>query len=181
MPDGHTPAAEAAPPRAQAWSPATDFDDLTAGLSLTTRGRSITESDLVSFACLTGDTHPQHTDIAWAATSPFGGRIAHGMLVLSYAFGLIPFDPERVVALRRVRNAVFKRPVPIGDTIRARAEIDRLTAIDDATGLVTLRVDVVNQRDRLVARCAVEVLWRRGQGTIVPRMDEALELVGLPI
>jgi 3-hydroxybutyryl-CoA dehydratase len=171
---------ETAPPP-QSGSLAADFDDLATGLCFTTRGRSITESDLVSFACITGDMHPQHTDSAWAAESPFGGRIAHGMLILSYAFGLIPFDPERVVALRGVRNAVFKRPVPIGDTIRARVEIDRLTAVDDATGLVALRLDVLNQRDRVVARCAVEVVWRRGRGAAVPRMDEAFELVGLPI
>jgi 3-hydroxybutyryl-CoA dehydratase len=158
-----------------------DFDELATGLTFTTRGRSITEHDLVSFACLTGDTHPQHTDIAWAAESPFGERIAHGMLVFSYAFGLMPFDPERVMALRGVRNAVFKRPVSIGDTIRARAAVDRLTVIDDGTGLVTLRLDVLNQRDQVVARCAVDVLWRRGTRALVPRMDEAFELVGLPI
>jgi acyl dehydratase len=125
--------------------------------------------------------HPQHPDISWAAMSPFGGRIAHGMLVLSYAFGLMPFDPGRVIALRAVRNAVFKRPVGLGDTIRSTAHVDRLTVIDDATGLVTLRIDVTNQHARLVARCSVEVLWRRGRHNRVQRMDESFELVGLPI
>ena len=139
-----------------------DFDALAPELSFTSRGRTITESDVASFACLTGDSHPQHTDAAWSATSPFGERIAHGMLVLSYAFGLVPFDPERVVALRSVRNAVFKRPVAIGDTIHAIARIDRLTDVDDTAGLVTLRLDVLNQNDRVVARCSVDVLWRRG-------------------
>ena len=51
------------------------------------RGRTITEADVVPFAALTGDMHPQHTDRHWAADGPFGERIAHGMLVLSYALG----------------------------------------------------------------------------------------------
>ena len=95
-----------------------DFDRLEQGARVRSRGRTITESDLVSFSALTGDWHPQHADVAWAAESSFGERIAHGMLVLSYALGLLPIDPDRVVALRGIRNVVFKRPVPIGTTIR---------------------------------------------------------------
>lgn len=182
----HAPPAPDAPPRASSpASPPTllsaDFDQLTTDLRATTRGRTITESDVASFACLTGDSHPQHTDASWASTSPFGERIAHGMLVLSYAFGLVPFDPERVLALRSVRNAVFKRPVSIGDTIHAVAMVDRLATVDAATGLVTLRLDVLNQRNRVVARCMVDVLWRRGDAALAPRIDEAFEMVGLPI
>ena len=87
------------------------FSELVEGGRFTTRARTVTESDVVSFAALTGDWHPQHADAEWAAASPFGERIAHGMLVVSYAVGLVPFDPERVMALRRVRDAVFRRPV----------------------------------------------------------------------
>src|SRR4051794_41974421 len=89
---------------------ATDFDALTVGDSFVTRGRTVTEADVVSFACLSGDMHPQHTDAAWAANSLFGERIAHGMLVASLALGLLDFDPGRVVALRRGRNAVVYLP-----------------------------------------------------------------------
>jgi 3-hydroxybutyryl-CoA dehydratase len=89
---------------------ALDFDGLKPGQRFTTRARTITESDVVAFATLTGDLHPQHVDADWAAASRFGERVAHGMLVLSYAVGLVPLDPDRVVALRRVREAVFKRP-----------------------------------------------------------------------
>ena len=71
---------------------------------------------MVGFATLSGDMHPQHTDRAWARDSPFGERVAHGMLVLSYAVGLIPFDPDRVAALRGLDGVVFKRPVVLGDT-----------------------------------------------------------------
>ena|SRR5437764_15377940 len=139
-----------------------DFDDLAPGQGFVTRGRTITETDVVSFGTLTGDLHPQHVDAAWAAESPFGRRIAHGMLVLSYALGLLPLDPERVVALRRVRDVVFKRPVALGDTIHVEGEIERLTELDDSTGLVGCVWQIKNQRDRLVVRANVEVLWRRG-------------------
>jgi 3-hydroxybutyryl-CoA dehydratase len=141
---------------------AQDFDDLAAGQSFSTRGRTVTETDVVSFAALTGDLHPQHVDAAWAAESPFGRRIAHGMLVLSYAVGMVPLDPERVIALRRVRDVVFKRPVALGDTIHVEGEIEKLTQLDDATGLVGCVWHIKNQRGRLVARASVEVLWRRG-------------------
>src|SRR5437764_879957 len=113
---------------------APDFDALTVGDRFATRGRTVTEADVASFAALTGDMHPQHTDAVWAAKSPFGARIAHGMLVVSYAVGLLALDPERVIALRRVRQAVFKRPVMVGDTIRAEAKVDSLEAVRDELG-----------------------------------------------
>jgi 3-hydroxybutyryl-CoA dehydratase len=159
---------------------ATDFDSLALGDSFVTRGRTVTEADVVSFACLSGDMHPQHTDAAWAATSLFGERIAHGMLVASLALGLLDFDPARVVALRRVRDAVFKRPVAFGDTIHVEGRIDGLDPLDLTTGLVGVRLDAQNQARRLVARLAVDVLWRRGDGAF-PAIEEPFELAGLPI
>jgi 3-hydroxybutyryl-CoA dehydratase len=152
-----------------------DFDSLAVGDSFATGGRTVTEADVVSFACLTGDMHPQHTDRDWAASSLFGERVAHGMLVASLALGMLPFDPARVVALRRVRDAVFKRPVCFGDTIHVSGRIDRL---DPATGLVGVRLDVVNQRRAVVARLGVDVLWRRDD---VAAVAEPFELAGLPI
>ena len=138
-----------------------DFDALVPGERFTSPARTITEADVVGFATLTGDHHPVHTDAVWAAESAFGGRIAHGMLVLSYALGLVPLDPERVVALRRIRDAVFKHPVRLGDTIRAEGMIERLRPVDESTGLVTTGWTIVNQRGATVARATLEVLWRR--------------------
>jgi acyl dehydratase len=120
-------------------------------------GRTITESDVVAFAALTGDHHPQHTDAQWAAEGPFGERVAHGMLVLAYAVGLVPFDPERIVALRRIEDAVFKRPVRIGDTIRVEVSLARP---DDGRGLEAYEWRILNQHGRLVARVMVEALVR---------------------
>jgi 3-hydroxybutyryl-CoA dehydratase len=138
-----------------------DFDALSEGERFVTRGRTIGEADITSFATITGDTHPQHTDAEWAAGSRFGERIAHGLLVLSYAAGLVDFDPERVVALRRVGDAVFKQPVKIGDTVHVEGEVARTRVLDDQQGLVELRWKVLNQHGRLVLRATVEVVWRR--------------------
>src|SRR2546426_2562164 len=66
------------------------FDDIEVGDSFTTKGRTVTEADLVNFAALTWDTYPLHVDAEWASNTMFGERIAHGMLVLSYAAGLVP-------------------------------------------------------------------------------------------
>ena len=152
---------------------AKDFDALGAGERFVTRGRTIGEADITGFATLSGDTHPQHTDAEWAAGSRFGERIAHGLLVLSYAAGLMPFDPERIVALRRVGDAVFKQPVKIGDTIHVEGEVVSKTEIDAAHGLVGTRWRVLNQNGKLVARASVDLVWRRDTMPLVeePRAD----------
>ena len=86
------------------------FGEISVGRALRhRRGRTVTKPTSSRFAALTGDLHPQHTDADWSASSRFGERIAHGLLVLSFAAGLVPLDPDRIVALRGVRDAVFKR------------------------------------------------------------------------
>jgi 3-hydroxybutyryl-CoA dehydratase len=149
------------------------FDSLSVGELFVTRGRTIGEADITSFATLTGDTHPQHTDAEWAAGSRFGERIAHGLLVLSYAAGLMPLDPERVVALRSVRDAVFKQPVKIGDTLHVEGRIVSKAELDSGHGLVETSWRVLNQRGKLVMRASVELVWRRDTMALVddPRAD----------
>jgi acyl dehydratase len=130
------------------------------GAPFRSRGRTITEADVVTFSALTGDWHPQHSNAAWAAESTFGERIAHGMLIVSFAVGLVDFDPERVVALRRLRDVVFKRPVRLGDTIHVEGSVADSRPIDDETSLLTWSWRIVNQDDQLVCRALVEALWR---------------------
>ncbi|HWT91644.1 MAG TPA: MaoC/PaaZ C-terminal domain-containing protein [Solirubrobacteraceae bacterium] len=137
------------------------FERLRTGASFTSHGRTVTESDVHAFATQTGDLHPQHVDADWAASSAFGERIAHGMLVLSYAVGLVGFDPERVMALRRISDAVFKRPVKLGDTIHVEGAVAELTEVSDEAGLATIVFRIVNQDGRLVCRAKVEALWKR--------------------
>ena len=156
------------------------FEQLAPGATFRTRGRTVTEADVVAFAAQTGDFHPQHCDAAWAARSPFGERIAHGMLVLSYAVGLVPLDPDRVLALRRIADAVFKRPVRLGDTIAVEGQVVALAPLGDEAGLVTLGWRVVDQDGRTVCRARVEVLWRRDAAP-APEPDLALDHGFVPI
>jgi 3-hydroxybutyryl-CoA dehydratase len=155
--------------------------DLQDGVEFTTRGRTITEGDLTSFSALTGDWHPQHSDAEWAAKTRFEGRVAHGMLVLSYAVGLMPFDPERVVALRGLESATFKRPVAIGDTIRVRCRVESTRPLDDDNALVTLALRVVNQDGRAVALASIQAVCRRAaKESTESRPDPAAEPAAPP-
>ncbi len=154
-----------------------DFDDLDEGARIETLGRTITETDLVSFAALTGDWHPQHSDASWAASSVFGERIAHGMLVVSYVIGLLPIDPERVVALRGIDDVVFKRAARIGDTIHVTGKIASLRPLDDETGLVELAAQVRNGDGELLTRLTLKVIWRRAAKPGVESDDGEVETV----
>ena len=107
---------------------ALDFDRLETGLAVTTRGRTITESDLVSFSALTGDWHPQHADADWAAEGPFGERVAHGMLVLSYAVGLLPIDPDAGHRAARAAPGRLQAPGPDRDDDPGRGRGRRAAA-----------------------------------------------------
>ena len=161
------------------WAP---FEALETGQEFTTRGRTVTEADVVGFAALTGDWHPQHADAQWAASSPFGERIAHGLLVVSLAVGLVPFDPGRVVALRQVSGATFKRPVRFGDTLHVEGRIAELDGATDDAGLVTFAWNIVNQDGRVVCRARVDVLWRRdGEADESITMPEINDFVPIPL
>jgi acyl dehydratase len=137
------------------------FDELREGDSFETPGRTITEADLVQFSALTGDWHPQHADAQWAGGGPFGERIAHGMLLLSYSLGLAPIDPERVQALRGLDSVRFKRPVRIGETIRVRGAVSSLRELDAAAGLVAIDWKVLGAEGRVAVRAELQALWRR--------------------
>ncbi len=138
------------------------FERLSVGQRFESGERTVRDTDVIVFCALTGDWHPQHCDPDWAAASPFGERIAHGMLVLSLAVGLVPLDPERVLALRRVSDVVFKRPVRLNEAIAVSGEITALRPIDERSGLVDFAWQIRNQEGALVARASVQVLWRAG-------------------
>jgi acyl dehydratase len=136
------------------------FERLSVGERFDSDERTVRDTDVIVFSALTGDWHPQHCDPEWAARSVFGERIAHGMLVLSLAVGLVPLDPDRVLALRRVTDVVFKRPVRLNETIRVSGEVRALRPVDDASGLVDFGWQIRNQDGALVCRASVQVLWR---------------------
>jgi acyl dehydratase len=134
------------------------------GLRFKTEDRTVSDHDVRLFADLTGDWHPQHVDERWAATSPFGERIAHGMLVVSFAMGLVPVDPRRVVALRRC-EAVFRQPVRLGERIHVEGRLSAVRPIDHHHVLASWRWGVVANARDLAARLRVDVLWRNLGGT----------------
>src|SRR5881275_87786 len=100
------------------------FDDVAVGQEWESVGRTVTETDIVNFAGLSGDFNPIHIDHAFARTTPFRKPIAHGLLVLSIASGLgLNSPPMRTQAFLSIRDWQFKGPVFIGDTIRVHARV----------------------------------------------------------
>lgn len=157
------------------------FERLEDAQRFRSRGRTITEADLVGFSALSGDMHPQHTDAEWAAASRFGARIAHGMLLVSYAVGLVPFDPARVVALRRLREVVFKRPARIGCTIHVEGRIVTLDRLDEDAGLVGMRWNIRDGDGLLLCRADVDVLWSAGPAaTPANRASQRVDALEMP-
>ncbi|MBK5115318.1 MAG: hypothetical protein JJE23_00210 [Thermoleophilia bacterium] len=141
---------------------ATDFDALERGDSYESATRQIDGRDVAIFAALTGDDHPIHVNPAFAAQGPFGRQIAHGLLVLSCAVGSLPLDPDRVLALRRIREAVFKRPVAVGESIAVTCRVSELRPVDERSGLVDCEWRILGADGKLRARVLAEILWRRG-------------------
>ncbi len=143
------------------------FEDLNVGDTIETMGRTITEADIVQFAGLSGDFYGLHTDEEFAKQTPFGTRIAHGLLVLSVATGLamrLGFLEGTVEAFMGLEWS-FRRPVFIGDTVRVRGEVAEKKPMKRlGGGLVTLKVHIVNQKDEVVQRGTWTVLVKsRGE------------------
>jgi 3-hydroxybutyryl-CoA dehydratase len=143
------------------------FEEYEVGQSITSQGRTVTEADVVAFAALSGDWNAMHTDAEIAAKHPFGQRVAHGLLVLSIASGLairLGFMEETVLAFREMGEWKFSLPVFFGDTVRVQATVTETKSMPRlGGGLVTLKVQVLNQDDKVVQRGTWGVLVR-GQG-----------------
>jgi acyl dehydratase len=141
------------------------FEDVDVGFRFETSRRTVTEADLVAFAGVSGDFNPLHTDELFAAESIYGGRVAHGALVVSLATGLRQrtglFDGT-LMGLLEIRRWRFLLPVRIGDTIRVANEITELreTSKPDR-GIMVQRVEVINQDDAVVETGEFVLLLRR--------------------
>lgn len=99
------------------------------------RIRTVTEADIEAFAAVTGDTNPVHMDEAYAAETPFKGRIAHGMLSAGYVSAVLGVDLPGPGAIYLSQSLRFRRPVRIGDAVEAKVTV---TDIDPAKAQVTL-------------------------------------------
>lgn len=139
------------------------YEELEVGSVWRSRGRSITEADIVMFAALSGDWYPLHTDKEWAAQTSFGQRIAHGLLVLSVASGLMSIEPGVVVAFYGIDKLRFTAPTFIGDTIHTELTVQAKEDRGPDMGVVTFRNEVKNQRNETVMVATMKVLMRRKQ------------------
>ena len=128
------------------------FEEIEIGSKNITKGRTIAEADLVNFAALTWDNYPLHTDAEYAKNTIFGERIAHGMLVLSYAMGLLMGSATtgKVVAFYGMDKLRFTGPTKIGDTIHVETEVVEKEDKGRKGGVVTNRFMVKNQRGETV-------------------------------
>jgi acyl dehydratase len=137
------------------------FEEFEIGKQLMTAGRTITEGDVVSFAGLSGDYNQIHVDAQYAAAGEFGQRVAHGLLAVSIATGLIVQTGmmEGTVLSFRELGWKFSLPVFIGDTIRAKIEIIKKKSLPRlGGGSVTAKVSVLNQRQEVVQRGTMVLL-----------------------
>jgi acyl dehydratase len=143
------------------------YEEFELGAVYDTQARTVTETDVVTFAGLSGDFNPLHTDAEAAKNTPFGERIAHGMLTVAMATGMANMTglmAGTTIALME-QNIQYKGVVKFGDTVRLQMEVieKRETSKPDR-GIVKLAARVLNQRDEVV----VDMVWtqlmkRRGE------------------
>lgn len=143
------------------------WDDLAVGFTYETSTRTITEADVVAFAALTADYNQLHVDAEFAKASPFGQRIAHGLLVVSVVAGLNTRTVVNALLAPSLMGllettATFPKPTFIGDTIKVSIEIVELkpTSKPDR-GLVRFKRSAINQRGEVVCVCDVLMLMQR--------------------
>jgi 3-hydroxybutyryl-CoA dehydratase len=142
------------------------FEDFEVGFEVVSCGRTITEADVVAFAGVSGDYNQLHTDVEFAKGTPFGQRIAHGLLGLAVASGLanrlgfVEGTAEAFLSL----DWKFKKPIFIGDTIAVQAKATRTKAMRRlGGGIVVFDVALVNQRGEVVQKGQWTVLVK-GRG-----------------
>jgi len=141
------------------------YEQFTVGDQFVTASRTITESDIWGFACLTGDYNPLHTDEEYCKNQQFGGRIAHGMLIVSIGTGLasqlLIFEGTSMGLLDA--RFSFTAAVRAGDTLRTVIRIidkRKATKYHDR-GIITYDCDILNQHDEKVAGMEWVVMIRK--------------------
>ncbi|HET7009908.1 MAG TPA: MaoC/PaaZ C-terminal domain-containing protein [Anaerolineales bacterium] len=138
------------------------FEEFTVGQTVKTPGRTVTEADIVAFAGISGDFNLIHTDAVYAATTPFGQRVAHGLLGLAIASGLAVRTgvlEGTVLAFREVTDWKFSLPVFIGDTLAVEMTVTEVKPLPRlGGGSVVLELNVLNQSGATVMKGSWNVL-----------------------
>lgn len=143
------------------------FEDFEQGAEKMTAEHMVTDGDIVAFANVSGDHNPLHLDDDYASDGPFGRRIAHGLLGLAVASGLMQqsgLTAETLLAFLGLEWA-FRRPLFPGDTMRVRMRVaNKRPTRDPGRGLVKLELAVLNQEDDVAQEGTFTVLVRRREG-----------------
>jgi acyl dehydratase len=129
------------------------FEEFSVGMEHVTRGRTITEADVMAFAGISGDFTELHTNEEYAKNTPYGQRIAHGLLTLSISSGLttrMNLITDTVMAFYGIDKLRFVKPVFLGDTITVKKIVVDTLAKGSVMGVVTFDTTVVNQRGETV-------------------------------
>ncbi len=142
--------------------PAFYFEDFEVGDTFVTPSRTLGLAEIATFAGLSGDYNPIHTDAVFAESSQFGQRIAHGVLSMSVLTGLVTrlgvFEAS-TIALLGIEEWRFKGPVFDGDTIHVKVLIeDKKLTSDGKRGVLRRRYQLVNQRDEVVQEGVMPLL-----------------------
>jgi len=141
------------------------FEDFKVGEMLVTGRRTVEGGDVSRFAGLTGDFNPLHTDEVFAKQTPFGARVAHGILTLAVSNGqqnLSGWFEGTALALLGLDRLRFTVPVKFGDTIHTEMTVKQARESSRTDrGVLTFDVVVKNQRDEVVCTYEENVLMRR--------------------
>jgi acyl dehydratase len=139
------------------------FEEFTLGREFETGSRVVTDADIVAFAEVSGDRNPLHLDDAYAATTPFHGRIAHGALGIAMATGLLSqarLTAGSLVALVGIEWR-FTAPVRPGDVLTMRLQVEEARArAGSRQGTVRLAAKLLNQRGEIVQEGVITELIR---------------------
>lgn len=138
------------------------YDDHQLGERIVTASRTVTETHIVQFCMLTGDWYPLHGDKHWAENEgPFGRRIAHGFLVISFAAGLMPLTEWAIVAFYGLDKVRFTAPTYIDDTLHVELEVAELQDKGESGGVVTFKTRVIDHTGVLKADYLTKVLMAK--------------------
>jgi acyl dehydratase len=138
------------------------FEEFEVGMSFTSPGRTITESDIVSFSGLSGDFTQIHTDMEFSKQTVMGERVAHGLLGLAIVSGLAVRTgvlEGTVLAFREIVDWKFVKPIFIGDTVHVYQEIIEVKPLPRlGGGAVNIELRLINQQDEVVMKGVWKVL-----------------------
>lgn len=137
------------------------FNELKIGQRSRSRGRTITETDVVNFCSLTGNWLDIHADVEFSKASQFGQRVVQGGLVFVISNALFGYDGGVIAAFYGVNNLRFVKPTFIGDTLHAELEITGLREKGEKHGIATARLHAVNQHNEVVMSCDFSVMVHR--------------------